>query len=229
MAAGIVGQDGVVDAMAAQFKGGQRGALVAGTGLIDPDMEGNAGVMRQIDRRQGGAVIHRRQPAGIAMGEDVELLPGFFGGDALDDFQAMFADGFAHGHVFIGDGGGLGPSQRGALVAGTVQKRVPHAAQGPAQINGGGAGLRQHVMHPRKIFIGGIAAHFQRQAVGRHGADQRGAAGLHAGDGVGGVRRRVQCQGDKFMRQFRLVDDAESIFADGPDRTVMFAANLHFR
>ena len=79
MAAGIVGQDGVLDAMAAQLEGGERSALVARPRLVHPDMQRNARIMRQIDRRQRGAVIHRRQPAGIAMGEDVDGLAGLFG------------------------------------------------------------------------------------------------------------------------------------------------------
>ena len=47
----------------------------------------NAFVMRQIDRRQRGAVIHRRQPAGIAMGEDVERLALLLRGQLADDLQ----------------------------------------------------------------------------------------------------------------------------------------------
>ena len=39
MAAGIVGQDGVRHAMAAQFERGQRGALVARPGFVHPDMQ----------------------------------------------------------------------------------------------------------------------------------------------------------------------------------------------
>ena len=155
MAAGIVGQDGVGDAMAAQLERGQRGALVAGAGFVHPDMQGDAGVMRQIDGRQRGAVIHRRQPAGIAMGEDVEFLAGLLGGDLADDLQPVFADGLAHGHIFVGDGGGFLPGQGGALIARAVQQRVPHAPQGPAQIDGGGPGFGQHVMDAARFSSDG--------------------------------------------------------------------------
>ena len=172
MAAGIVGEDGVRHAMAAQFKRGQRSALVARAGFIHPDMQRDAGVMRQIDRRQGGAVIHRRQPAGIAMGEDVDGLAGLLCSDLPDDFQAMLADGHRHRHIFVGDGGGFGPGQLRALVARLVEQRVPHAIQRPAQIDGGGPGLSQHVVNAGEIFVGGIAAHRQRQAIGAHRADQ---------------------------------------------------------
>ena len=37
----------------------------------------------------------------------------------------------------------------------------------------------------------------------------------------------AQGQGDEFVRQLGLVDDAEGILADGPDGAVMLAADLH--
>ena len=106
-------------------------------------MQGNARVMRQIDRRQGGAVIHRRQPAGIAMGEDVDGLAGFFAATSLMISRPCAPIAIAHGDILVGDGGGFLPGQRGALVARLVEQRVAHAIQGPAQIDGGGPGLRQ--------------------------------------------------------------------------------------
>ena len=55
----------------------QAGALVARPRLVDPDMDRHTLVMRQIDRRGGGADIDGGEPAGIAMGEDVHALAGF--------------------------------------------------------------------------------------------------------------------------------------------------------
>ena len=74
MAAGIVGNDRVRHAVMAELPGRQRGALIARAGLVDPDMDGDAAVMRQIDRRGGRAPIDRRQPAGVAMGQHIDAL-----------------------------------------------------------------------------------------------------------------------------------------------------------
>ena len=63
MATGIVGQDGMGHAMAAQLEGSQGSALVARARLVHPDMQVNARIMGQIDGGERGAVIHRRQPA----------------------------------------------------------------------------------------------------------------------------------------------------------------------
>ncbi len=38
----------------------------------------------------------------------------------------------------------------------------------------------------------------------------------------------AQGYGDEFMRQLGLVDDAERILADRPDRAVMFAVDFHY-
>jgi len=69
MAADIVGDDDVRHPVLAQFPGGQAGALVARAGLVDPDMNRDAGIVRDIDGGQRRTPIDRRQPAGIAMGQ----------------------------------------------------------------------------------------------------------------------------------------------------------------
>ncbi len=232
MAAGIVGQDGVGHAMAAQFEGGERRALVARPCLVHPHMQGDACVMRQVDRRQGGAVIHRRQPAGIAMGEDIDgLIPVFPALLLLRDFadqrEPVPADRLAHRHVLVGDQGGFLPGDGGALVARLVEQRPAHPPQRPFEIDGGGPGFGQHLHRLLDMFVGGILAHRQRQPIGAHRPDQRRAARLHGDDGVRGGFGVAQGQGDEFMRQPGLVDDAEPVLADGPDGAVMFAADLH--
>jgi hypothetical protein len=37
----------------------------------------------------------------------------------------------------------------------------------------------------------------------------------------------MQDQGDEFVGQIGLVDDTETVFADGPDRAVMRAFDFH--
>jgi hypothetical protein len=122
MAAGVVGDHGVRHAVMAELPGGQRGALVARPGLIDPDMDGEATVVREIDRRGRRAPVHRRQPAGVAMGQHVDPLARFFrlALDRLDQGKAVPADALVDGDVLFGDFAG----------AGIGRPRAPRAASG---------------------------------------------------------------------------------------------------
>ena len=74
VAAGIVDDHRVRDAVPGELARGQRRALIARPGLVDPDMDRKAGIVRLVDRRGGRAPVDRRQPAGIAMGQDIEAL-----------------------------------------------------------------------------------------------------------------------------------------------------------
>ena len=74
VAAGIVDDQRVRHAVAAQLPGGQRGALVARAGLVDPDMHRDARPRGLVDRRGGGAPVDGGEPAGVAVGEDVDRL-----------------------------------------------------------------------------------------------------------------------------------------------------------
>ena len=77
MPAGIVRDHGMRHAVAAEFPRGERGALIARPCFIDIDVNGNACVMRGVDRGGGGTDIDSRQPARVAMGENVDRLAGF--------------------------------------------------------------------------------------------------------------------------------------------------------
>src|SRR5882672_10467293 len=93
MPAGIVGNDRMRDAVLPQFPGGEAGALVARPGFVDPDMEGDALVMGAVDRRERRAPIDRRQPAGIAMGKDLDCAAaGLYAKRRLDQAEPMLAE-----------------------------------------------------------------------------------------------------------------------------------------
>ena len=93
MAAGIVRDHRVRHAVMAEFPGGERSALIARPGLVDPDMNLQAAIMRQIDRRRRGAPIDCGEPAGVAMGQDIDRLAGpLRRRDLFDQRQAMPAD-----------------------------------------------------------------------------------------------------------------------------------------
>ena len=92
VAAGVVDDERMGRAMVDEFPGGERGALVARARFVDIDVDRKALLHGAIDRGGGGAVIDRREPAGVAMGEDVDRLAGFLRrGEAPDDRRARCA------------------------------------------------------------------------------------------------------------------------------------------
>ena len=64
----LIAQRRVGDTVLAELPRGQRGALVARPRLVDPDMQVDTGLVCLVDRGQRGAPVHRREPAGVAMG-----------------------------------------------------------------------------------------------------------------------------------------------------------------
>ena len=91
-----------------QFEGRQRGALVARTGFVDPDVQVDTTFAGDIDRRERRAPIHGRQPAGVAMGQDVDGPTVLLAVNRLDDIGPVIADRstggdilFSHRHRFL--------------------------------------------------------------------------------------------------------------------------------
>ena len=77
-----------------QFPGGQRRALGTRPGFIAKDMKFFALRLRGIHRRGGGANIHKRQPARVAMGQHVRARPNQSG--------PVPSDGFTMTNIVIG-------------------------------------------------------------------------------------------------------------------------------
>ena len=76
MAAGVVGDHRMRHPFAQQFESGEARALIARARLIDPDMDRDSGARRLVNRRQRRAPVDGREPAGVAMGEDVHGATG---------------------------------------------------------------------------------------------------------------------------------------------------------
>lgn len=84
--AGVVGDDSVGDILMGEFPSGEAGALVARSGFVDPDVDGDAGEVGGVDGSGGGAMIDEGEPARVAVGKDVDGLAwGFAKGDGLDN------------------------------------------------------------------------------------------------------------------------------------------------
>ena len=131
MAAGIVGDDGVLHAVTAELERGQRCTLIARTRLVHPHMQWDARIMRHIKRRQRRAPIDAGEPAGIAMREHIERLAVLLRGGFAQNLQAVLADGTAGLDVFVGDSGGFSPREPGALFARTIAQDDRACAPAP--------------------------------------------------------------------------------------------------
>src|SRR4029077_6860464 len=103
MPAGAIGDDRMRDTMLTELPGSEFGALTSWPGLMSPDMNGQTAIMRRVDRRQGRSVIHKRKPARVAMGQDIDRLPIFRARNLLDEIQAVLADHPAVLFVFCGN------------------------------------------------------------------------------------------------------------------------------
>ena len=110
MPPGVIGDDAVVDFLLPQFPSRQARALIARTRFVHPDVDRYACPLGGIDGRQGRPVINRRQPAGIAMREDIDRLVrrGLAVMGDLDQAQPLLPDGAVDGNIFFAEFGSMG-------------------------------------------------------------------------------------------------------------------------
>src|SRR5205085_11744163 len=101
-AAGIVGDHGVADPVLPELPGRQRSALVARPRLVDPHMERDTLVVRNVDWRQSSAEVDGGQPAGVAVRKHLDR-PLLLRGNRADELGAMAADSSVDGDILIAD------------------------------------------------------------------------------------------------------------------------------
>ena len=104
----IVGDQSAFDPFLLQLPGGEFGPLVPGPGLVHPDMDGDARIACCVDWGGGAAPVHKGQPAGIAVGEDIDRCPIFFLADGPDYLPTMLAQAATESGVLVGNGTGHG-------------------------------------------------------------------------------------------------------------------------
>ena len=207
----------------------ERGALIARARLVDIDMDGEALLHRHIDRRGRGAVVDRREPARIAVGEDVDrlarLLPRR---EIADDRDAVSAHGAVDRDILIGDLRGLGVSRRGALGGIERPETVARGVERPAQVDRGRPRRVEPLPGRIERCVARVLVHGERYSVGRRGADQRRAAHPHVADRVRRVADVAERFDAKLVRQPSLVDDvdAPSVRVQ-PNGAVRAPADLH--
>jgi hypothetical protein len=131
--AGIVDDDRVRHAVIGELPRRQRRALVARPGLVDPDMDRDPAVVGEVDRRRRRADVDRREPAGVAMGEDAHRLArGLAGGDRLDQRHPVLADRRVDRHVLVADRRGEPPRLRRPRLGGERSRGGRAAGRAPS-------------------------------------------------------------------------------------------------
>src|SRR5215469_242461 len=120
--------------MLPKFPRREAGALIARSCFIHPDMHRDAVVMSAVYGRKCGAPIDRREPAGIAVGQNVErsglTLPRL-----MDQLRTMFSERAVDRDIGVGDL--ISPRQcRGeAAIFRYFSQYPPHFSKRPAQID----------------------------------------------------------------------------------------------
>ena len=213
----------------AELEGGERGALIARARFVDPDMQRNACVMRHVDRRERGAPIDAGEPAGIAMGEDVERCRLLFRGRFAEDFEAVLADACGRSRHLRRRWRRLRARRAArAFVARLIAHRIAHALQRPAQIDRRGARLEQHVVGAVERFVGWHPRAWRapcHKPRSRRSAARRARSSRWIAWAASSALASVSVTNS--MRQLRLVDDLDGIVADRPDGAVRFAVDFH--
>ena len=177
MAAGVIDDDRMGDAVLAEFPRRQGSALVARPRLVDPDMHGNAGVMRLVDGRGGGAPVDGREPAGIAMGENIDgLAGGLARRRGPDEGEAMIADRRAERDILLGDASGAGKGCRRAFAGRQRHDEPTHPFERPGEIDGGRPCRGQTFAGAGEAGVGRVFAQSKGDAIGGGHADERRAA-----------------------------------------------------
>jgi len=221
---GIVRNDRMRDTRSSQLAGGQACTLVAGAGLVHPDMHRKPAGVEHVNRCSGRAPGHRRQGPGVAVGEDLQGAParGIRALRLQEHFDTVAADGLVHPDVGLDDplhfrpgrvnrscGVFRGPGSRTK----TCLDRTAYPCDCPGEIDrcwsrgeqGRCAGVEQG---GRDQGVGCACTGLLNRkchAKGSHCTDQRCAADLHRGDGMDTCVRIRKAQGMPGKGELRLV------------------------
>ena len=215
--------------MLPQLPASQRCALVTRTGLVNPHMHRDSGVMGLVNGCQCRPPIHRRQPTGVAVGQDIDTIRlALVGPDFFDDNPSVLAQGRACFDILIGDFRRALISRSPTFFRRQGGKDGSQVIQGPAQIDRRWAGRIKHLASIFQSGVGGIFAHGQRHAVGGRRPDQGSATHQHVENGPGRIIQRFQPDDYIFVRQAGLVDyfHGRAVIAK-PDGAGGFSVNQH--
>ncbi len=229
VAAGVVGDQRMRNAGLAELPRRQARALVARARLIDPDVQRQARRVRLVDRRGGGAPVHRGEPAGIAVRQHAHRA-GLARGDGVQQRQAVATDRGVDGHVVLADRVGLVPCGGGTLGMWRAHHVPVHAFERPCQVDRCRPRGAQALDGACERGVARVLARRERVAEGRRRADQRRAAQPHLADRDEDFVARGELAHHELMRQRALVDDLHCIACgQRAQRPQVAAADFHRR
>ena len=196
-----------------QLPGRQAGALVQRPGLVHPDVHRDARLGGGVNRGGGRAIFDAGQPAGVAVGQNVDRPSVLCPGDVLDQRQTVKTDPPAVVRLLFGDGPGdfqgLGP----ALGWSRRKQSAQNPVHGPGQVDGRGAGRLDAGRLGLEAVITDVAGRGARHVnpIGCGHADERGPAHHHLHDGVDHRVHAVQVHHHQPVGQLALVDDLDRL------------------
>ncbi len=167
--------------------------------------------MGAVDGRERRAPIDGREPAGIAVGQDVDPFAAFLLGMRLDQPEAMLADLAIGLDVLLADLGGAGVGCGDAPVARLIAHGLLHLIERPAKIDGGGAGGGEGRASLFERLIRRVAPERERHAIGGGRPDQGAprTCMVEMARAASSSVRSVTVS--NAMRQLGLVDDLDRL------------------
>ena len=208
--------------------GGTAVAAVKLLRKLNADVVGAAFVMGAVDGGERRPPIDGREPAGIAMGEDVDRCAAFLLGMRADQPEAMLADLTVGLDVLVADFGGTGEGGSNPSVARLVAHGLLHLIERPTEIDRGRTRGGKDRASPLQRLVGRVAAERERHPVSGGRPDQGRPPHLHGRDGARRVLQGAQGRGREHMWQFGLVDDLDRpAVVIEPDGAVRLAVDVH--
>ena len=168
--------------------------LAAWPRLVDPHVDRDRRVVRLVDRRQGGAEVDRRDPAGIAMRQHL-YRPVYARMHRGDQAGAVRTDRAIQCDVLVRDPRRFEPGRLWPLRRRQRRQKGAQPVECPAQIHGGGARRVEPAVGVGEMRVVGVVSHGQGETVRAGHADQRRAAHRHRGYGIDHVVDRPQRAG----------------------------------
>ena len=235
--AGIVCNYGVRHAMLAQLPGCQARTLVARARLVHPHMHSHTGIVRCIHRRRCRPVIHKRQPAGIAMRQHIHRRTALACADFCQQRLPVHTDAPAIVGVLVCDGLRSCARQLDAHInlRWRCAQSLQLARQRPLKVYSRGTrylqGLRGALKRSHKVCRAALRSlkRSQINAIAGSSPNQAGTAHMHVANGRGHIRHACDVFHHKPMRQPALVDDlhAARVVRGNPNGSAGLAVDLH--
>ncbi len=133
VATDVIGNNGMRNPVTPELPCRQARPLIARTGFVDPNMNRQTVIEGLVNGGKRGSPVDRRQPTGIAVGQQVDRLAAAFPFPDIDDqFLPVIADGRTGRDIVVTNLRRAPISFGNALVARTIADAALHELQRPA-------------------------------------------------------------------------------------------------